>query len=1435
MVVRAVHGGHIATIAWARAVYALFEAMFGNPAQAIPNVTELVAVAREHGMKLWMAFGSFLEPWAHSHAVDSNANIEEMRYGITMLREQGVSLYGPMLGTALAKAEAKAGQFEPALATIECAIAETARTGQRWYEAETNSIRGEILRKRDPGNTMPAEDAFLTAIAVAQEQKARSFELRAAFSLATLYQSTGRPADANAVLAPALEGFSPTPEFPEIAEAQSLLAGLAETDDLKNAAAARQRRVQLQTKYGQAMMWSRGFGAEEAKSAFSRAKDLARAIDDPSERLATHYGLWIGSLMRGEFEAARETAETFFREAQSGGFATETGVARRSLGTTYLFLGHLTRAREELAAALAAYDPQRDREAVFRFGLDSGTAAAAYLALATWLLGEVDGAPKLMDEALTRATDCAHVPTLATTHNYKTVFELLRGDAKLAKRHAEESLKLSREHGLAFLEQGAAQGVSAANGRIRAPAAGTGEDHHLLVAHAESSRLSAAYAKVGNKFLAPFYGGLLAEVEAEASNGDAALARLDRALALAGETGEHWSDPLLHRIRGEILLKRDPANTAPAEEAFLAAIAVAQQQKAKSFELRAALSLAKLYQSTGRAADAHDVLASALEGFSPTPEFPEIEEAQKLLATLSETDEVKNAATSRQRRLKLQTSYGQAMLWSKGFGAEETKAAYTRAKELVAGIGDAAERFPTYYGLWVGSFSRGELAVARDMAETFLHEAKADGRPTEAGVAGRNLGLTCLFQGDVTKARGYLEEALRNYDPERDREAKFRFGMDSGPAATANLAHITWVLGDVGRARELIEEAVMRAVESAHAPTMANIYHFKAVFEVLRGDAAGARRAAETLVELARKHELTLYLAVGSLSLALARARLGERETGAMELRALIAAYTEQGSRAYLPLYQGLLAELEAEAQGAEDASARIDEALALATETGEHWTDAFLHRIRGEVLLRRDPANTAPAQEAFLTAIAIAQQQKARSFELRAALSLAKLYQSTGRPADAHAVLAPALEGFSPTPEFPEIEQAQTLLAALATSDEVKNAAAARARRLKLQTSYGQAVMWSKGFGAEETKAALARTLELAEGIANPAERYVAYYGQWANAFMRCEFGLADEAAEKLLREANNDARMPEAATANRILGYTRLVQGALTDARAHLEQALRIYDPRWVRDDKLLLSLEPGPAAMAYLALASWLLGEVGRARELIEQSVAGAAEAAHVPTLGNCLAVKALLEMLRGDAEAALSVGKTTVEFTRERGLGNFLPMARVFFGWARAHLGERDAGMDELRQGLAAHIQAGNKIFSGWFQGVLAELEAEGQDPEGALARLDEALASANKIGEHWTDALLHRIRGEILLKRDPASTAPAEEAFLTAIAIAQQQKAKSFELRAALSLAKLYQSTNRAADAHAVLAPALEGFAPTPEFPEIAEALTLFAELARARS
>jgi predicted ATPase len=123
------------------------------------------------------------------------------------------------------------------------------------------------------------------------------------------------------------------------------------------------------------------------------------------------------------------------------------------------------------------------------------------------------------------------------------------------------------------------------------------------------------------------------------------------------------------------------------------------------------------------------------------------------------------------------------------------------------------------------------------------------------------------------------------------------------------------------------------------------------------------------------------------------------------------------------------LAEAEARAGDSDRAVATLDEALATSDSEGYRTFVAELHRVRGELLLKREAANHAPGEEALKTAIEIARGQGARSFELRAALSLAKLYQSMGRPADAHAVLAPALEGFSPTPEMPEIAEAQALL----------------------------------------------------------------------------------------------------------------------------------------------------------------------------------------------------------------------------------------------------------------------------------------------------------------------------------------------------------------------------------------------------------------------
>ena len=149
-----------------------------------------------------------------------------MRRGLAIVRESGNIVRLPSLEAALAEAEAGAGETDAGLRRLDGALAELERTEERWYEAEVRRVRGEILLKRDPADTAAPEQSLHAAIAIAQSQKARSFELRAALSLAKLYRAANRDADAHAVLTPAVEGFPPTQHFPELTEAQTLLAAL---------------------------------------------------------------------------------------------------------------------------------------------------------------------------------------------------------------------------------------------------------------------------------------------------------------------------------------------------------------------------------------------------------------------------------------------------------------------------------------------------------------------------------------------------------------------------------------------------------------------------------------------------------------------------------------------------------------------------------------------------------------------------------------------------------------------------------------------------------------------------------------------------------------------------------------------------------------------------------------------------------------------------------------------------------------------------------------------------------------------------------------------------------------------------------------------------------------------------------------------------------
>ena len=209
-------------------ITASLEMIRGDSGRAMPHLQASLNIAREHGMQLPLLTASYGLAWARWHAGVGNAEaqVAEMRDGRELIRKIHYRLLDPLYAKLLAEVEAGAGHAESALDVVNEAISEAERTGQSWFDAELYRTRGELLLQCRRPETTASEAAFKRAVDVTRRQQTRAFELRASLSLAKLYQSAHRAADAHAVLAPALKGFSSTPEFPEIEEAQVLLAAL---------------------------------------------------------------------------------------------------------------------------------------------------------------------------------------------------------------------------------------------------------------------------------------------------------------------------------------------------------------------------------------------------------------------------------------------------------------------------------------------------------------------------------------------------------------------------------------------------------------------------------------------------------------------------------------------------------------------------------------------------------------------------------------------------------------------------------------------------------------------------------------------------------------------------------------------------------------------------------------------------------------------------------------------------------------------------------------------------------------------------------------------------------------------------------------------------------------------------------------------------------
>jgi tetratricopeptide (TPR) repeat protein len=261
----------------------------------------------------------------------------------------------------------------------------------------------------------------------------------------------------------------------------------------------------------------------------------------------------------------------------------------------------------------------------------------------------------------------------------------------------------------------------------------------------------------------------------------------------------------------------------------------------------------------GKAIELADKLAATAPSQQPSPPIGGREQNFEAGAPLEQREDVKSAAALSQRRLRLQTSLGNALIWAKGYQAPETSAAFARARELANQVEDVSERFSAYYGLWVGHLSRGEPAPMREMAELFLREATTRPDCPEALIAHRNSGITCWYFGDFADAHDHFQKAIQLYNPASHGDFANRFGAD--PRATTEIfdALALWVLGRIDDSYRLADRALTDAESAAHAPTMAHALVWAARLGLVRRDPERVATYSQALADIVSRYELPAF------------------------------------------------------------------------------------------------------------------------------------------------------------------------------------------------------------------------------------------------------------------------------------------------------------------------------------------------------------------------------------------------------------------------------------------------------------------------------------------------------------------------------------------------------------------------------------------------
>jgi len=432
--------------------------------------------------------------------------------------------------------------------------------------------------------------------------------------------------------------------------------------------------------------------------------------------------------------------------------------------------------------------------------------------------------------------------------------------------------------------------------------------------------------------------------------------------------------------------------------------------------------LAHHYTAAGRAAEAVDYLQRATQRALERSAYPEaLAHLDSALGLLKAYPDVERRVQS---ELEVQVARGGALMATQGYLAVETGQAFARARVLSREVGDPRQSFRVLRGLHGIHFVKAELDTALEVAEECLRMAEESDDSQPSSLAHRLVGQTLCMSGDLAAARGHLEQALAlDSGPRSDKVASLVHGGGYRLMAPAFLAQVHWIQGFPDQALALAKDGVTEAEAEYGAFSVTASLFFLCWIHGWRGDYEILTALVERMRRLASEHEFSDWVRTGELFPDWPVLASGETGKAAALARQRLEAVREQ-SGIMTPFKLGLLAE--ALAVGGDGAALEvIDEALAL-TEQGERWSESELVRIKGKVLLAQ---NGASAEECFHHALHIAREQGARSWELRAATTLARLWCDEGKRKAAHELLAPIYGWFTEGFDTADLKEAKVLL----------------------------------------------------------------------------------------------------------------------------------------------------------------------------------------------------------------------------------------------------------------------------------------------------------------------------------------------------------------------------------------------------------------------